>query len=822
MKPALSKRLRLLASAVSVLVLLAVIAVAWVYSRIQRSLPQLDGSAAVPGLTAAVSVERDALGVPTIRGQTRADVARALGFVHAQDRFFQMDVWRRLAAGELSELFGERTLPTDKAMRQHGFRRLTRQTVAALPPEHRALLEAYAEGVNAGLAALREPPFEYVISRATPAPWRPEDTMLVNAAMIIDLQDGTGRYERTLMTLRNVMGASGLAFFAPLQTSADAALDGSRGAVAPIPGPHVVDVRGKSITQLALPAPAALAATNRHAGEPFDLLARDPEQKQGSNALALAGTHTANGAALLASDMHLTLSVPNTWYRASFEFGGRKITGVTLPGTPLMIAGSNGRVAWSFTNAYADTGDIIVVDTNAVHPRLYRAPGHADLLEIESREETIAVKGAKTEKVTIDWTIWGPVVDHDDTGRPLVYLWTGHDPAAMNLDLLLMEDATDVSAAVAIAHRAGLPPQNLVAADAAGDIAWTIAGRLPRRAGYDGRLPVSFQYGDRSWEGYTPADQIPVITSRLTGHGAEQAAPDGRIWSGNQRMLGGDALKVLGDAAYARPARAAQLRDDLARLQQATPRDLLAIQLDDRALFLERWHKLLMATLTPAAIAEKDVRGALRGYAEKWEGRASVDAISYSIVRLFRVAVYTHVFTPAFAACTSANKDFRWNSLLLEDAVWRILEEKPAHLLDPKYPSWDALLVAAVDDTITELNRAEVRLPHATWGLRNRAEIRHPFSYTLPWFLRSKLDMPADPQPGDIDMPRVQRPKHGASERFVVAPGHEAEGIFHMPCGQSGHPLSPFYRAGHEAWARGEPTPFLPGPTAHTLTLTPP
>jgi penicillin amidase len=150
-----------------------------------------------------------------------------------------------------------------------------------------------------------------------------------------------------------------------------------------------------------------------------------------------------------------------------------------------------------------------------------------------------------------------------------------------------------------------------------------------------------------------------------------------------------------------------------------------------------------------------------------------------------------------------------------------LLEEKPAHLLDSAYATWDDLLLAATDDVLADLDEAGLDPDEATWGHANIARIRHPLSRMLPDFLSSLLDMPADPLPGDKDVPRVQTLNHGASERFVVSPGHEAEGIFHMPGGQSGHPLSPFYRAGHDAWLRGEPTPFLPGPTQHTLTLTP-
>jgi penicillin amidase len=805
MTPATVRRLRRLATALGALLLAAALAVGWFYWRLRSSLPQLDGTAAVGGLGAAVTIERDREGVPTLRGANRVDLARALGWLHGQERFFQMDLLRRHAAGELAEVFGERALPRDRATRRHGFRRLAETVLGRLPAGERALLEAYAAGVNAGLGALGARPFEYLVLRDPPAPWRPEDSVLASYAMTLDLQDTDGTYERTLMTLRDRFGLEALAFFAPAATPQDAALDGSSAPLPPVPGPKVIDLRGRRTGATAPHHDSGYAGA-------WPLAARDPAAVNGSNAFALAGRHTAGGAALLANDMHLDHGVPNIWYRAALDYDGRRITGVTLPGTPAIVAGSNGRVAWGFTNSYADTGDLVVVEINSIARTLYQAPGRDESLKIEKRHELIRVKGAAPVTADYEWTIWGPIVGTNDRERPLAHRWVAYDPAATNFALIDMEGAATVEEGIAVAHRAGIPAQNILLADRSGAIAWTIAGRLPKRVGYDGRLPVAWTFGDRRWDGYLSPAETPVVRG-------DQSALPGRLWSGNNRMAGGEAFSRIGDGGYARPARAAQIRDDLAGLERAGPRDLLAVQLDDRALFLAPWHRLLLDTLTPDAAGRKP-RAALRALAEKWEGRASVEAVSYRIVREFRSAVHARVFTPIFASCVEAFPGFNVSQLQLEAAVWPLLRERPPHLLNPDFAAWDDLLLAAVDDTIAALDRSGRPPPEGTWGWRNRARIRHPFGITFPW-LGSWLNFPADPLPGDSDMPRVQAPGHGASERFVVSPGREEEGIFHMPGGQSGHPLSPFYRAGHAAWVQGAPTPFLPGPAAHTLTLRP-
>jgi penicillin amidase len=413
------------------------------------------------------------------------------------------------------------------------------------------------------------------------------------------------------------------------------------------------------------------------------------------------------------------------------------------------------------------------------------------------------------------WTVWGPVVGDGPNGRLLAYHWTEDDPAATNFNIFDLEDAPDVRSAVSIAHRMGIPAQNFVVADSSGQIAWTIAGLLPKRVGYDGRLPVTWIYGDRRWDGYLPAGEVPTIISPEAG----------RLWTANNRTVGGESLAALGDSGYDIASRASQIRDDLdALILRGTPigpRDLLAIQLDDRAVLMGTWHRLLLETLRPEVVARKPPRGRLLQAVRNWEGRADVGSVSYRIVRTFRLAVAHRVFDPVFAPCVERYPEFNWSRLNYEEPLEAIIRARPAHLLDPAFLSWDDLLAAAADDVSATLEKQGVDPRRATWGDQNRLEMEHPFARSLPRWASFWLRMPADPLPGDSHMPRVQEPTHGASERFVVSPGHEDEGIFHMPGGECANPLSPYFRAGHEAWARGDPAPFLPGPAQHTLSLVP-
>jgi penicillin amidase len=271
-------------------------------------------------------------------------------------------------------------------------------------------------------------------------------------------------------------------------------------------------------------------------------------------------------------------------------------------------------------------------------------------------------------------------------------------------------------------------------------------------------------------------------------------------------------------------ARAGQIRDDLFALQNATVAEMLAIQLDDRALFLERWRDLLLDLLATEAASIDSRKVELRRLLEEnWTGRAAVDSAAYRLVRGYRRFLARQTFGAVLSPWFNGDPPFEYTyqSIQWEGPLWRIVSERPRHLLAPRFEDWDGQLLGALDDLLAFYEeKFEGDLPERTWGERNTSSIGHPLSDALPQLSRW-LDMEPRPLPGDTHMPRVQSPGFGASERFAVSPGREEQGYMHMPGGQSGHPLSPFYRAGHDAWENGEPTPFLPGPAVHHLTLMP-
>jgi penicillin amidase len=853
-----------------ILILVFVIAAIATFLLLMRgSLATLDGTVNLPGLSAPVSIERDRLGVITIHAANETDAMRALGYVHAQERFFEMDLLRRSAAGELSELFGPAALKIDKQHRVHRLRARALDDLQTVAGDKLPQIQAYTDGVNAGLADLKVRPWPYLVLQVKPEPWQLSDTALAGYAMFFDLQGGSNERKLALWRIRQVVPAALYKLIAADGTEWDAPLEGTPRGFISLPDAATLDLRK-------LPAPGI-------DGSPPYV---DPNAP-GSNNFAVAGPLTKDGRAIVANDMHLGLRAPDIWFRARLLYadaraaGGKvDVSGFTLPGVPGIIVGSNTHVAWGFTNSYGDWASWV------------QDCGEAKNLECDLNrkseqivEEKILVKGGPPFLLKVVQQPEGTrMPDITGANSGLLLTWTAHYPGALTLDTMDLALAQDVDAAVKVANHAGIPAQNMLMADSGGHIGWTIAGRIPAKlpAGCDQTAPARFSPGLSSPPPPSPPVFIrstsvaspgansrqPMDAPESSGPGPDRRMlsdsmqagvqttspppcgyvtltftrmewldqnpsilnpPSNRLWTANNRVTDGADLATIGDSGYALGARAKQIRDDLFAKNQFTEKDLLAIQLDDRTVFLERWWVQLRALLTSSnassSHASSSNDAALKRIAAAtvhWDTHASPDAVTYRIVRAWRLDVLDRIRDGLMApAQVALGKNFVMPALdQLEGVAWELVTQRPQNLLPRKFGSWDALLIDAAHQADSELGKYGA-LDQRRWGERNTAAICHPLAMALPAFMKRLLCMPADSLPGDNNMPRVAAPAFGASERMVVSPGHEADGIIEMPAGQSGNPLSPFWGAGHEAWVHGEATPFLPGPALHTLRLSP-
>lgn len=764
----------------------ALLAAWWGVHRVDRSLPLLDGAAELPGLSRPVTVERDRLGAPRLEATNPDDAFRALGFLHAQERFFQMDLLRRRAAGELSELVGAAALPADREVRLHRMRARARAVADGLPEERRRRFEAYRDGVNAGLGALGAPPFEYLLLGSAPVPWRVSDSFLAVVAMYFVLNDAAGAREARTAALRETLPADLARFLMPLGTEEDAPLVGE-----PIPTPEI-------------PPPESFAA----AFLPVPPAAFSPLVHRGSNSFAVAPARAAGGLPLLASDMHLPLGVPNIWYRAEMRFKDTRLAGLTLPGVPALVAGSNGRVAWAFTNTGGDWLDLVELDTDPDDPLRYRVPDGWRRMEIHS--ETIRIAGGGEEALEVRETVWGPVTTR--WGRPQAIRWIAHDPEGLRPGYLDVAEARSLDDAFAAGRSAGMPPQNLLVADARGAIGWTVAGPIPRRRGFSGETPVSWAAGDRGWDGYLAADEIPEVRD----------PEGGLLWTANQRIVDGEWLDRIGrGGGYAHGERALLIRDRLLAAESADEEALLDIQLEDRAPGLDRWRRLFLDALEGRA--EPRLREAAAVLERGWTGGAHLSSSAYPLVKDAVAALRRSVYGELTSAAARRLPDFSWRiAAQWRGPLERLATERPAGYVPGGASGWDEALVLAVRSAASGV---EGPLADRVWADESVVHIRHPLSPALPswlgWFLAPRLDAAPRPLPGDADLPRAQIGATGASNRFVVAPGREETAILHMPGGQAGHPRSPYYLAGHSDWEEGRPAPFLAGPAAWRLVLEP-
>jgi penicillin amidase len=530
----------------------------------------------------------------------------------------------------------------------------------------------------------------------------------------------------------------------------------------------------------------------------------------GSNQWVVGGAKTRDGRAILANDMHLSLGIPNIWYRAALHYDGRELNGVTLPGLPLLIVGSNGLVAWGFTNTDADVADLVRLEINPANPQEYKTP--EGWRNFEQRREKFLVKGGEEVVVEMKDTVWGPVADYPLMGQPVALHWTALQTSGVDLGLLDIDQAQTLEQAMAVMNRSGGPTQNVVIADGQGHIGWTLLGRYPLRQGFDGSVSKSWADGNISWNGYIAPDELPRLID----------PPAGFIATANNRTVGSDYPFILAHN-QANGYRAYRIAQCLSEQEKFAEQDLLNIQLDTRSEFFDFYRALALDVLNGQSPLTSELEEARRAI-EAWNGHMDADSLGIGLLWLWREKLAAVAFAPVVARCRQVDPDFSYAWRKLETPLRALLTQQiPSTLPNAQYRDWRDLLLDTLADSARELKRRQgvATLDGMTWGGINQVPIRHPFSKTMP-FLSPLLDMKETELSGCAGFcVRIAGNGHGATERMVASPNHPEQGILHMPGGQSGHPLSAHYRDQQPAWQEGVALPFRPGETKHTLSFIP-
>ncbi|MEI6069033.1 MAG: penicillin acylase family protein [Methylococcaceae bacterium] len=778
---------------ISVLMVVIVLGTGVIFMLLTASLPKEDGEISLSGLSAAATIHSDALGIPSILADNREDAFRLLGFLHARDRLFQMELMRRKSTGRLAEIFGSKAVDLDIRQRDYQFEQAAKNILLALPANQKQVLEAYVAGVNAFVDQANLLPPEFMALNSRPEPWRPEDSILVALGMFQTL-NGQEQDERMVTVMEKALPKPLVAFLTP-DTDVYA----------------TVLLGGPDSHRPAQPVPvSAFAALD---AQPVKLAKGSVDVDSGiagSNNWVVAGKKTLDGRAIIANDMHLSLNAPNIWYRTELQYAGHTLNGVTLPGLPMLIVGGNNNVAWGFTNVTGDLLDLITLDINPDNAQEYLTP--QGWRSFTKNTALIKVKDGADIPIELRSTVWGPVSSNPLLGHSMAIKWTALETSAVDLGLLDMDKVTSVKEAITIINQAGGPPQNVVFADRAGHIGWTYMGRFPKRKGFNGMASRSWAAASTAWDGFIPPEQLPRLYD----------PPEGFIVTANNRTLGRDYPYVIAHN-WALGYRAHRLTELLQGSNGITEQTMLAMQLDTRSEFYEFYQHLALQEL----IAVKHIEGIVNQSEQilrAWDGHMDIDSKGVALLIVFRTKLAEAVFAKVVARCQQYDPNFSYAWREMETPLRELLTQRPKGVIPAQYnDDWRTFILDTLNSAAKDLQSdyPDIELAQLNWGTVNRIVQQHPFSKSLP-VLGAFLDI------GDFESSgcasvcvRVMSKAHGASERLVLAPAHPENGILEMPGGQSGQPFSRHYRDQQTFWQEGKTVPFMPDKFLHTLRFQP-
>jgi penicillin amidase len=882
------RRLRIIGLVFALLVVVTA-AVLFVWHRhlgteMRENLPQLDGSLTAYGLSAPVTVERDARGVPHIHASSMNDLVFAQGYITAQDRLWQMDLLRRHAAGQLAAILGRSMLVRDRLQRTLQLRVTADRALAVLPADQRHWLDVYARGVNTSMAAQHDHlPIEFRLLGYVPAPWTPRDSILVELAMFQDLT--TGFPEK--------LGREELAAQLPPDLIADLYPTGSwrdhpPGQSIPdvtAPQPEIPDVPlDESQSKLRRPTPKSGAGTT----SPADLLAlnrtlalfRQPCEAcvAGSNGWAVSGARTASGKPMLSNDIHLSLGAPGLWYEADLEADNPApltafhAAGVTLPGTPFVIAGHNAHVAWGFTNLGADVQDLYIEHTRGTQSGAeYQVAGGA-WRAVRYQVEVIHIRGSA------DVTLNVPLTRHGDTDTPIIsslfpderrslsLRWSIYDPANLTTPFFAVDSASDWTSMLSAFADWGGPAQNLMYADDQGHIGYHAVGRIPVRGDANNPSPLAPVPTDVSapdaasheWAGYIPFDQLPQAFDPADGVLATANArvtPDGYRFPITLNWMAPYRTERIYKVLEASPGKALEgnTGGTLAPAHQLTPADMLALQNDVFSELDQVIAQRLAYSIDHASGSLKNDK-TLHQAADllrDWNGSVDANAAAPAIVNAARDAFWPMLLipklAPQFASQLAQGADLsQINSLPADTArtanLWavytwgerssveeQLLMHTPARWLPQGYATWEDFLAAVVQRGLRD---AHAPSDLSTWqqGKAFPVDIEHPI-FSRSMLLQRLIGAPTGTGPqsksGDgTTVKQVQR-AFGPSERFTTDLSDPDRTTLNIVLGQSGDPASQWYMDQFQDWLHGTTylLPFTPAATqstiTHTLTLNP-
>ncbi|MBS1842196.1 MAG: penicillin acylase family protein [Acidobacteria bacterium] len=790
----------------------------WWY--VYRPLPQVDGTLSLPGLKGEVTVERDIWGVPHIRAASFNDMVEAQGYVMAQDRLWQLDLLRRVARGQISEIFGADLIPIDKQFRTLRLGAAADRDVTLLDEEQRGAVEAYARGVNAFIAQHQNNlPIEFNLLRYKPGPWKPSDSLAIAGYMYQTLSSSwESKINRAKVTER--AGAERAKELFSSEAAMDHFVVGDPNAEGGDQQsgrnsddqdddddmvPDTVLKAGNDAQQI----PNYPDFSSAIAPEIKDWLRESQEDIQhalGSNNWVVSGAYTATGKPLLANDTHLDLTLPPIWYETHLTAPGYNAKGFTLPGGPLVVIGHNDRIAWGFTNNGADVQDLYIETFNPAQPDEYRVNGKWQKAEVD--DETIHVKDHADEHLRIVVTRHGPIVRRENE-KAYALRWTATEPGGLGNTYYFLGKAQNWKEFRDALKKVWGPAQNTVYADVDGNIGYVMGARVPVRKKGFGEVPVPGDTDEYEWTGYIPFDQLPQILNPQSG----------LIVTANARVVGPKYKPYLTDH-WEEPYRTARIYDLLHDKHDLRPADMMKVQTDTFS-FPEVFIGEQLVAASQNATPKDERAKKLIAQTRDWNGIATPDSSVVSFLDATRQEALRLILEPYLGSDTDL---YRWRKVAF---LQKILTEHPAKWLPPKFKTYDDLLVAAADNAVIILEKRtrSPRIVDWQWKNFNPLQLNHPLG--RKGALKFFLSLSDRPQSGTRYSPRAATKTHGPAMRFVANTADWDESLMLIPGGQSGQPGSSHYTDQFPYWFDGRPLtqPFSDAAEAktkrHALTLKP-
>ncbi len=772
----------------------------WLKRAMRTSLPQLDGQLRVTELSHPVAVRRDAHGVPHIAASNVDDLIVAEGYVTAQDRLWQMDMLRRYAAGELSEILGRKAIQHDRAQRILQIRNAADAALHGMAAADRHFLDDYARGVNAYITQTHDHlPAEFRLLHYEPKPWQPLDSVLVALNMDQSLSmDFPTKLAREKITARlqspilidDLYPVGSWRDHPPVSSEPD------------ITAPQIVPQIPLDPSQVKL-RKSVEDILNLEKLLPSAPMGDCRDCAAGSNNWVVSGAHSITGKPLLSNDMHLDHTIPDTWYEAQLTAGDFNVAGVTLPGLPFVIVGHNARIAWGFTLLYGDVQDVYVEQT---HGDDYKAA--AGWRPFVHDRETIHVRGGDDVTLDVLRTDHGPVITPllPNETRTMTLRWTVYDPTAVTLPFYQVNEAQNWEQFRAAFALFGGPPQNAVYGDIDGNIGYQAVGKVPARPGGLAGVPITdFSH---EWQGYIPFDKMPSVYN----------PPSGILATANSRVTAdNDPLPLTLD--WASPYRNERIWRVLASKPKSSAADMLALQNDVYSTLDQELAQRFAYAIDHASHPNRRLRQAA-DLMRSWNGLVSIDSPAAAIVDAGRGALWPMILEWRLG---DDWKLYRWyESSFVEE---QIVSGQSRRWLPPQFSNWNDFLARAVERGLAGA-RAPRDLNHWHYGDVHPVDVEHPLYGMFPW-LHDWTGTGVRPQSGDGTTVKQVSRTFGPSERLTVDFSNLDHSTLNLVIGESGDPLSPYYIDHWPYWYRGATfaLPFSDAAVrtaaAHTLTLVP-